>query len=131
MIEGSGLLRHLTSVARYALFPLLSMPQNRKGLTNAAVADFSYATEEFVCLVEIMNGRLQDEVVLPLPTRYIVDLHCANSYTHAFRVLQHAFRAYQGSAFAYQSNKACLYTCFHFVMVVIMRTHIVVWGIVV
>ena len=124
MIEGSGLLRHLTSVARYALFPLLSMPQNRKGLTNAAVADFSYATEEFVCLVEIMNGRLQDEVVLPLPTRYIVDLHCANSYTHA--PSQHAFSAYQGSEFAYQPNKACLYTRFHFAMVVIMRTHIVV-----
>ena len=64
-----GPLRHLSNVARHALFPLLSMPQNRKGLTNAAVADFSYATEEFVCGVDIMCGKMQGHVVLPLPTR--------------------------------------------------------------
>jgi hypothetical protein len=46
------------------------MPQNRKGLTNAAFADFSYSTEEFVCGVEIMSGKMQGEVVLPVPTRY-------------------------------------------------------------
>ena len=66
----AGPLRHLSNVARHALFPLLSMPQNRKGLTNAAVADFSYATEEFVCGVDIMCGKMQGHVVLPLPTRY-------------------------------------------------------------
>lgn len=66
----AGALRHLSNVSRHALFPLLSMPQNRKGLTSAAVADFAHATEEFVCGVEIMSGKMHGEVVLPLPTRY-------------------------------------------------------------
>ena len=46
-----GTLKHLSNLARHALFPLLMTPQNRKGLTNAAVADFTYSTEEFVNFV--------------------------------------------------------------------------------
>jgi dynein heavy chain len=63
-----GTLKHLSNLARHALFPLLMTPQNRKGLTNAAVADFTYSTEEFVNFVEVMDGKIEGKVVLPLPT---------------------------------------------------------------
>jgi len=66
-----GAMQHLRNVVRHAFFPLLSMSQSRKGLTNAAVADFSYAIEEFVCGLEIVCGKMQGEVVLPVPTRCV------------------------------------------------------------
>lgn len=63
------------------------MPQNRKGLTNAAVADFSYATEEFVCGVDIMCGKMQGHVVLPLPTRYNMSM-LFRAYFSPFLILR-------------------------------------------
>jgi len=66
-----GAMQHLHNVARHALFPLLSMSQSRKGLTNAGVADLSYAIQEFVCGLEMVCGKMQGEVVLPLPTRCV------------------------------------------------------------
>jgi hypothetical protein len=71
LIEMSdGPLKHLLHVCRDALFPLLSLPQNKRGLTSSAVKEFAFACEEFACELEILCGKMDGSIMLPLPTSF-------------------------------------------------------------
>jgi hypothetical protein len=71
LIEMSdGPMKHLLHVCRDALFPLLSLPQNKRGLTSSAVKEFAFACEEFACELEILCGKMDGRIVLPLPTAF-------------------------------------------------------------
>lgn len=65
-----GPLKHLLHVCRDALFPLLSLPQNKRGLTASAVKEFAFACEEFACELEILCGKIDGDILLPLPTSF-------------------------------------------------------------
>ena len=72
MIDVShGPLRHLLHVCRDALFPLLSLPQNKRGLTSSAIKEFGFACEEFACSLEILCGQVEGDIILPLPTSFM------------------------------------------------------------
>ena len=90
-----GPLQHLSHLVRHALFPLLGMRQNCKGLTGASVADFSCASEEFVWAVEILDGKLKGQLVLPLPTSiHLEDTHAVARSRNSVRMLERGVLAW-------------------------------------
>jgi len=67
-----GALGGLLSLAKHAVFPMLQLPQNRRGLNPNALKEFNYACEEFVGALDILAGKLQGRIVLPLPKGFDV-----------------------------------------------------------
>eukprot|EP00961_Rhodomonas_salina_P096721 1300914-Rhodomonas_salina.1 len=59
-IAGSPV-EHLLRITRDAVFPMLALPQNKKGLTVPAIKEFAYSCEEFVCALEMLCGKARRE----------------------------------------------------------------------
>ncbi|KAJ1495041.1 hypothetical protein T484DRAFT_1763802, partial [Baffinella frigidus] len=97
-----GALQNLLGLTKDAVFPMLQLPQNRKGLNHNALTEFSkglnhnalkefsysceefvgsldilagkfsFSCEEFVGSLDILAGKVQGHIVLPLPQGFQV-----------------------------------------------------------